>query len=110
MARFFGNVGFGLSTEVEPSVWSDTITERPFYGDVSSESRSLSPTDQVNDDIRSSNRISIVADAFALEHFLSIKYVELYGALWKVVTAEVQRPRINLTLGGVYDGPRAESS
>ena len=108
MARFFDKVGFGFPGEVVDGVWSDSITERAYYGDVLSVTRSMEESDKVNDDFRSQNRISIVADAFALENFALIKYVSWMGVLWKVPSVNLERPRLILNLGGVYDGPRPE--
>lgn len=107
MARFFGKVGYGTPQELVGGVWQDTIEERDYYGTIESEARSLVPTDQVNDDLRLSNKISIVADAYAFKNFHLMKYVMVAGSPWKVMTVEVKRPRLILTLGGVYNGPRA---
>jgi hypothetical protein len=105
MARFFDKVGYGLTGEIVDGVWSDSITERAYYGDVLSTLRSFEGSDKVNDDIRLQNRISIVADAFALENFSNIKYVSWMGSLWTVNSVDVERPRLVLSLGGVYNGP-----
>lgn len=100
-------VGYAVPSEPVHGVVSSVVKERAYYGDVLEEMRYLAPTDKVNDDLRVSKRISIVADQFAFENFLWIKYVEWAGFLWKVETVEPQRPRLILTLGGGYDGPRA---
>lgn len=106
MAKFCGVVGFAVSKETSPGIWSNVITEREYYGDVLSNTRRLQTIDQLNDDINVSNRISIVADAFANENFHSMRFVEYMGTVWKVSDVEVQRPRLVLTLGGVYNGQR----
>jgi hypothetical protein len=36
-----------------------------------------------------------------------MRYVEWLGTLWVVTNVEVQSPRLLLTLGGVYNGPKA---
>lgn len=107
MAKFSGVVGYGVSAESENSVdvYTEAIEERLYYGDVFKDSRQLEKGQGVNDNIRVSNRISIVADAFAFEHFFAIRYVEWLGTKWKVSDVEVQRPRLILSLGGVYNGP-----
>jgi hypothetical protein len=106
MTRFFDNVGYGVQAELVDGVWSDSITERAYYGEILSTTRYLEQSDKVNDDIRLTQRISIVADAFALENFSRIKYVSWMGVLWSVTSVEIERPRLLLTLGGVYNGPR----
>lgn len=105
MARFYGNVGFCYAQENEHSVWEDAAVEHPYYGDVLQFSSRFSSVDKVLDDLTLNNRISIVADAFANEHFHQIKYVEYMGARWEVTNVTVERPRLILSFGGVYNGP-----
>lgn len=105
MAKYSGKVGFGTSVESTPGVWVDEITERSYFGDVNRADRMLTEGEQLNDDLRVNNEISIVADAYASEHFFAIRYVEWAGQRWKVSHAEVRRPRLILQLGEVYNGP-----
>jgi hypothetical protein len=107
MARFHGKVGYGTSTEGASGVWEDTIEEREYYGDVVRNTRTLSEGENLNKDLSVQNSISIVADAYANEHFFAIRYVEWAGERWTVSDVEVQRPRLILRLGEVYDGPTA---
>ena len=108
MAKFFGVVGYGVSAEDPPGsgVWKDQITEKLYYGDVD-RNVSMQQMDPqgVNENILVSNTISVVADAYALENFANIKYVKWNEDLWTVTTVEVQRPRLILSLGSIYNGP-----
>lgn len=108
MGRFYGSVGYGQGVEVAPGVWEDVVTERKYYGDVLRTSRSLTQGDKVNSDISVGNRLSIVADAYALDHFFTIRYVVWSGTKWVVSNVDVERPRLILSLGGVYNGPTPE--
>ncbi len=107
MARFHGVVGFGSSIETSEhsGVWEDVIIELPYRGDIVKNNRKLEGANGVNDNITVGNSISIVADSYAIEHFLDIKYVRWNGNLWIVSTVTVQRPRLLLDLGSVYNGP-----
>lgn len=112
MAKFYGDIGYGLAAETAPGIWQDVLEEKKAFGDVLNNSRRLvqaprrlSPTGEVNDDITVSNRISILADPYAVEHYFAIRYIRWAGVRWIVSTVEVQYPRIILTLGGVYNGP-----
>lgn len=107
MARFFGRVGYGTMTEdaAGSGVWTDVITERNYYGDVIRNVRNLREGEHLNPDLSVQNSISIVADAYANDHFFAIRYVEWAGVLWTVSAVEVQSPRLLLTLGEVYNGP-----
>ncbi len=104
MAKFFGKIGYLMTAETTPGVWTEVITTREYYGDLIRNSRKIQTSDQLNDDINIANEISIVADPFAYQNFHSMKYVEFMGAKWKVTTVEVQHPRLILTVGGIYNG------
>ena len=110
MAKFFGKIGYGVTEETAPGsgVWVDTIVEYEYYGDVVKNERKLLPGENLNDDLSVQNSISIVADAYANEHFFAIRYIQWAGALWTVSHVEVQSPRLLLRLGGVYNGPTFE--
>lgn len=104
--RFCGKVGYGETTEIRPGIYDDTITERIYYGDVIRNSRRMNEVgDRINNDISVGNRISVVADEFAYEHFFQMRYVEWNNVLWEISEVEVERPRLILSLGGVYHGP-----
>ncbi len=105
MARFFGRIGYGESVEAEPGVWVDDIVEREYFGDVIRNARNLREGENLSADLSVQNSISIVADAYANDHFFAIRYVEWAGALWTVSSVEVQSPRLLLRLGEVYNGP-----
>ena len=107
MARFYGRVGYGEQVEDAPGVWVDNITERSYSGDVVRNTRHSSEGEVLNNDLKVRNSISIVADAYANDHFFAIKYVEWAGTLWTVSDVEVQAPRLLLRLGEVYNGPQA---
>lgn len=109
MARFFDKVGYGVPSQPVDGVWSDNITERAYYGEILDTTRFNQESDKVNDDIRLTQRISILADAFALENFSNIKYVLWMGTAWTVTSVGVERPRLILTLGGVWHGQRPTS-
>lgn len=104
--RFYGRVGYGESVESAPGVWKDEITEASYFGDIVRNIRHLQDGAKINDDLTVNNSISIVADEYANEHFFAIRYVEWAGTLWTVNTVEVQGPRLLLTIGGVYNGPK----
>lgn len=112
MGRFAGKVGYGVTGPETPDsdVWSDSIVERPYKGKVLNETVSHLESEKVNEDLRFSSRISIMADPFALGHFTNIKYVvDESGVYWAVTSVELKRPRLILSTGGIWDGPKLES-
>ena len=105
MPKFYGEIGYGESVEVRAGVWEDQIVKRNYFGDVIRNTRRLESGDKVNNDLSVGNSISIVADAYANEHFFAMRYVMWVGVRWLISDVEVQAPRLILRLGGVYNGP-----
>lgn len=103
MAKFYGKIGYAETKETALDVWTEGITERSYYGDVLRNTRRWESGENLNDNLNINNLISIVADAFAYQNFHSIRYIEWMGSKWKVTNVEVQRPRLILTIGGVYN-------
>ena len=106
--RFSGMVGYCYSIEGtgdREGIWQDVVKEKRYFGDVLQFNPRWDAGKDILDDQRVLNKISIVADAFGLGHFGDLKYVEWQGSKWKVTAVEVQRPRLILTLGGVWHGP-----
>ena len=103
MAKYDGFIGFAETVETAPGVWKEEIVEHHYYGDIIKNNRTLQSTDQVNDNVNVSNTISIIADPYAVNNYLSIRYATFMGAKWKVSTVEVQYPRLLLSLGGLYN-------
>jgi hypothetical protein len=106
MAKFYGVIGYSENKETKPGVWEDVISERNYSGDVQRDTRRWQTGENLNDDLTVNNLISIVADPFAYQNFQGIRYVGWMGSFWKITSVEVQRPRLLLTIGGVYNGPR----
>ena len=103
MARFCGNVGYIVREETAPGIWEDVVTERKYYGDIVKNKSNWKVLESLNDDINITSDISILADAYAYRNFSNIRYVEFMGAKWKVTSVTPDRPRITLTLGGLYN-------
>ena len=104
MAKWYGEIGFAETVETKPGVWGEQITKRNYYGDITRDSRRLQTADKLNDNVNISNQISIISDPYANENFHSMRYAFYMGTRWKITDIEVQYPRLNLTLGGVWNG------
>ena len=106
--RFHGAVGVAASTQVSPGVWKDIITERTYYGDVVRQSRRLDPPllvpPETAGNLTLENSFSILADSDAYADFMNFRYVEWEGNRWTVTNVEVRRPRLILTVGGLWNG------
>lgn len=97
-------IGYAETIETTPGVWTEVITEHPYYGDVIKNVRRLDKSEYLNDDINISNSISVVGDAYAYNNVFAMRYISWMGARWKISSVDVQRPRLILTIGGVWNG------
>ena len=104
MAKWYGTVGYITTVETEPGLWEAQPVERNYYGDLIRNTSRWTPSNNINDNLSTNNQISILADPYAIQKFHEIKYVEFMGTFWEVTSADIQYPRIILSLGEVYNG------
>lgn len=107
--KYYGKIGYCITTETKPGVWEETYVEKSFFGEQLNTKSKWQTSSHLNDNIVISNQLSIVADPFAQQNFYNIRYIEYKGCKWKVEAVEIQYPRLILTVGGVYNG-RNETS
>ena len=74
------------------------------YGDFVRDNRNNLKSEQVNDNVKINNQISIIMDAYVMKNYSSIIYVTYLGAKWKINTVELKYPRLLLSMGEVYNG------
>ena len=110
MAKYVGKIGYMITQETDPGVWEEVIIKRPFCGEQLNTKSKWQTSSHMNDNIDITNQLSIIADPFAYQNFYNIKFVEYLGCKWKVSTVEIQRPRLILSIGGVYNGPEDEET
>lgn len=104
MAKYYGTIGFSRTVEVEEGVWKEKIFERQYFIDVLRNSRRISIPEKQVHDISIDNEFSIIADPFARENFHAMRYIEYMGTKWTVESVEVLYPRLNINVGGLYNG------
>lgn len=106
MSKYYGEIGFATTAEdpIDSGIWKETIVKKNYSCDVLNSTKRIEIGDNVNPDLNVSNRISIVANQYAMQNFHSIRYAEYLGAKWRVSSVEVQAPRLILSLGGLYNG------
>lgn len=103
MAKFYGVIGFAETVETDPGIWEEKIVERSYSGDLIRNMRRLESSSSVNDNINITNEISIVADPYAEQNIYAMRYVAFKGSKWKISSVNVNYPRIELTIGGLYN-------
>lgn len=103
MARYHGYVGYAIDVEAYPGVWEEQISEHEYFGDVIKNRMNIQQNSNVNAKITISNSISIIADPFAYEHVYAMRYVTYLNKKWIITNIDIQRPRLILTIGGLYN-------
>lgn len=107
--KFHGKIGFVESTEIRPDVWKEIPSEIEKSGDVIRKSNRIVDNATISDNIVINNQISIIADPYINQHFPSIRYVKWNGGYWRVTSVDQSNyPRLILSLGEVYNGPKVE--
>jgi len=109
MTRFSGKVGYANPVRMN-GVVENVITERILMGDELRNTRYFANQDSILGQVSLPTRLSVVADAYALENFKNIRYVEWAGSHWNVDSVQADRPRLILTLGEKYNGPFPEEN
>lgn len=110
MAKWHGKICFSteqieIDPENRPGVYEEKQVVKEYYGDMlQRRRRSEESSDSINDNVRLNNTLSIICDSFMTENYTNIVYVTVFHKEWKVVEANIQYPRIELTLGGLYNG------
>lgn len=110
MAKWHGKICFStqngeIDPENRPGVYGGKQVVKEYYGNMlQRRRRSEESNDSINDDVQLDNTLSILADSFMTENYTNIVYVTIFNKPWKVTEATIEYPRIELTLGGLYNG------
>jgi hypothetical protein len=103
MAKFHGLIGYVQTEETAPGVYTEVATEYPCRGEIIRNTQRWDTSGQLNDNLSISNQFTIIGDTFAYQNFQNMRYLNWNGALWKITSVELRRPRLILTVGGVYN-------
>ena len=102
--KWCGEIAFSIPEKTKPGVFKPVITIKRYYGDIIRNSHRYESGDKVNSDISLNNVISIVMDQFAYENSQYIRYISWANSKWKVTSVDINYPRLNLSIGGVWNG------
>lgn len=109
MSVFYGPIGFvdSIETPEGSGIWEEIPSERMYRGQVVKNHRRWESGDQLNKNLNISNTISIIIDPYLSNHLNTIRYVKWLNAYWEITSVDVEYPRMVLSIGGVYNGPKA---
>lgn len=105
MARFSGHVGLRTDpVEVEPGIYDEGIEDRPITGDILLKPTRWSGGELSQDSVRANHEVSFIIPETTLSDFAEVVYVVWQNRKWSVTAIQYMRPRLKLTLGGLYNG------
>ena len=106
MAKYSGMLGYVMpAKEDPPGIWKPSaVVEKLGRGDLFGQTINNEDVGGLSDGITINNQLSIIMDPFVNKNLESLKYVILYGTRWEIKSMAINRPRVILTLGGVYNG------
>lgn len=103
MTRFRGIIGINRGfVESSPGVQSLQIEEKEISGEI----RNLGakwPNAGANSGITMRQVLSVIAPEQDMSEFTKVLYIVWHGRKWAVTAIEYIRPRVQLTLGGLYN-------
>lgn len=106
--KWYGKIGFVETVNEGNGVWKPRVTEKEYIGDLRRiSSKWSSNSSSTNYNVNISNQISILSDPYLENSLHAIRYIEFMGAFYDVTDIEVQYPRLNISIGGVYNGETA---
>ncbi len=113
MAKFYGGLGFITTEEridmvngeaVHTGIYQRAESVRECYGDILKNIRRFEKLDAgSNEDINISNTFSVICDPYAFENLEHLRYLLWNSNKWKITSYDIEYPRLNLTVGGVWN-------
>lgn len=103
MAKYCGTIGFAEYVDDGHGVWTESITERTYYGEIVRSRFQYQKSGSAISNFNITNSFSVVADPYICQNMPYLRYVTYNGTKWSVVSAEMNRPRVTIDVGGVYN-------
>jgi hypothetical protein len=104
MTKFRGNIGLNRGpVESDPGIFSQVIEDVEVTGEMLNLGLGWQGVG-MQDSLSAKHILSIIIPEEESVEFNEVVYVEWHSRRWNVTSIEYKRPRINLTLGGLYNG------
>ena len=105
MSKFSGSIGINRGAiETAPGIFDPSIEEVEVVGEIRNQVARWQSHEQ-RDTVSARHVLSIVTPEDSMQiDFTEVVYIIWLGRKWSVVAIQYKRPRIELTLGGLYNG------
>lgn len=105
MAKFRGIIGFVIDdVETSPGIFETRTVKRTYTGDIYKDSKRMTDSSSTtNQSVSLSMTFSFLADNFAMDYLYAMSYLIFRGKKWQISTLELKYPRMEITLGGLYN-------
>lgn len=104
MAKFWGPIGIKRgSRETDPGIFEEVIEEVEVAGEMRN-LRTRWQGHEQRDTVSAKHILSVVTPEDSIIDFTEVVYVVWQGRKWSTVAIQYKRPRVELTLGGLYNG------
>lgn len=92
------------AVESAPGIYNEDILVRNVPGDLQYKPVRWTEGELNQDMVKANHQLSIMGDEALMDDFSRAAYVVWQNQRWTVTNVSYVRPRINLTLGGIYNG------
>lgn len=104
MSRFWGKIGINRGpVETSPGVLTPYVEELEVSGEMRTQRLSW-PQAGMREGLSAQHVLSIVAPEDSTVDFTEVVYIWWMGRRWSVTGIQYKRPRVELSLGGHYNG------
>ena len=106
MTKYAGKVGFVKLEKTKYDTFEEVVTEVSLTGDILQSGFNYKIRPYETDEPIPNVRVSLKSTSYLQSNLQYMRYLILDGSPYKIETLSNQRPRVVVTLGGVYNGNR----
>lgn len=107
MARAAVLIGFEFPGDLNHETGeyeSGGIEEHKFGADLTRLNNNVQTGNKLESDLKLDMAFQVIASKWLYSNFQWIRYIKFNGAYWTITNVQVQRPRLILQAGGIYNG------
>lgn len=104
MSRFRGPIGVNRGLlQTAPGIYVNDIEEIEVFGEIRNDAGARWAQQNMGETLKALHILSVVTPEDSDIDFNSVAYIVWKGRKWTVTSVQYKRPRVDLTLGGLYN-------